>query len=119
MTTAQIQAVMIFSAILCGFLSAGYMYRTVAGLFMPGLRKALSFIAIGLVCFTFGVLLAAFIIFSGELGVAGLISPYINALSIVFYVLYIAGSVLVLVGAKRFALRPAKETVDVSLQEVR
>lgn len=117
MTTAQIQGIMIYSSVLCGVLSAGYMYQSVIDIFMPGLRKALRLIALGLVCFTFGVLLAAFIIFSPELGVS--IDPhYINILSAGFYMLYIIGSILVIMGARRFALRPAKKTVDVSLQKV-
>jgi len=53
------------------------------------------------------------IIFNPELGYP--LSPYTNALSALFYLLFIAGSVLILLGGRQFTARPAKKVVDVSL----
>ncbi len=109
---------MIFVAVICGVFSAGYMYESVIKIFMPGLRKALRLIALGLTCFTFGVLLASLLVYSPELGVAISVSPYANLLSAVFYLIYILGSLLVFLGSRQFNARPARGVVDVSLNKL-
>jgi hypothetical protein len=40
-------------------------------------------------------------------------------MSILFYVLFLVGSVLILLGGRQFTARPAKKVVGVSLQEVK
>ena len=116
MTTPEIQAVMIFSAVIVGVVSAGYLYQSVSP-FLTALRKAMRLIAFGMLLITFGVLTAASIIFNPELGYP--LSPYTNALSALFYLLFIAGSILILLGGRQFTARAAKKVVDVSLQEVK
>ena len=117
MTIDKLQALLIFFAVMCGVLSAGYMYQSVVGIFFPALRKALRYIALGMVSFTVGVFLAAMIVFSSQLGLTS-IAPYENALSAGFYILYIIGSILIVIGARQFAFRPAKKVADVSLQQI-
>ena len=109
---------MIFSAVSCGVLSADYMYRTVIEIFMPSLRKALRLVALGMLCFTFGVLLAALIVYSDQLGISSTVAPYASFLSAIFYILYIIGAVLVIVGSRGFSMRPAKKAADVSMGTV-
>ena len=116
MTANQLQAALIFFAVMCGIVSAGYMYQSVVGIFFPALRNALRYIALGMVSFTFGVFLAAIVIFSSELGLS--IASYVDLLSAGFYILYIVGSILIVIGARQFAFRPAQKVADVSLQQL-
>ncbi len=115
MTTADIQAIMIFSAVIVGVVSAGYLYQSVSP-FLSALRKAMRLISFGMLLITFGVLTAASIIFSPELGYP--LSAYQNALSILFYLLFIIGSILILLGGRQFTARTPKKVVDVSLGSV-
>lgn len=104
---------MIFSAVIVGVTSAGYLYQSVSPL-LGGIRKALRLFSFGMLLITFGVLVAASIIFSPNLGFP--LSPYTNALSALFYLLFIAGSVLILLGGRQFNSRRPSKVVDVSLQ---
>ncbi len=116
MTNSQIQAIMIFSAVIVGVSSAGYLYQSVSPL-LGGIRKALRLFSFGMLLITFGVLVAASIIFSPNLGFP--LSPYTNALSILFYVLFIAGSILILLGGRQFNSRRPHKVVDVSLGSIK
>ena len=113
MTNAQIQAVMIFSAVIVGVTSAGYLYQSVSP-FLTALRKALRLISFGMLLITFGVLVAASIIFSPQLGYPP--PSYQLVLSVLFYVLFIIGSILILLGGRQFTGRTPKKVSDVSLQ---
>jgi hypothetical protein len=115
MNSAEIQAVMIFSAVIVGVTSAGYLYQSVSPL-LGGIRKALRLFSFGMLLITFGVLVAASIIFSPNLNFGFPLSPYQNALSILFYLLFIAGSILILLGGRQFNSRRPAKVVDVSLQ---
>ena len=107
---------MIFSAVIVGVTSAGYLYQSVSPL-LGGLRKALRLFAFGMLLITFGVLVAASIIFSPDMGYS--ISPYQDYLSILFYVLFIAGSILILLGGRQFNSRRPSKVVDVSLGSIK
>jgi hypothetical protein len=116
MTTIQIEAVTIFSAVIIGVISAGYLYQSV-GPFLSVLRKATRLISFGMLLITFGILVSTTVIFSPELGYP--LSPYHTALSILFYLLFMAGSIFILLGGRQFTSRSPKKVVDVSLQEVK
>jgi hypothetical protein len=60
------------------------------------------------------VLLAAFISYEEQ---QGLILYFYNLpLQALFYVIYIIGSLMIMVGARKFTYRPHADVVDVSLQ---
>ena len=99
----QLQLVLIFIAVITGVLAAGYLYQS-ADIFVNLLRKPLRLISSGMLVITGGVLLAAFISYEAQLGVAFFF--YNIPISAFFYVLYIAGSVLILLGARQFTYRP-------------
>jgi C4-dicarboxylate transporter len=101
----QIQLVLIFIAVICGMVSAGYLYQS-ADIFVNLLRKPLRLISSGMLVITAGVLLAAFISYESQLGVVYLV--YGVPISAFFYVFYIIGSVLILLGARQFTYHPVK-----------
>jgi len=106
MTTPEIQAIMIFSAVIVGVISAGYLYQSGEPV-LTALRKAMRMIAFGMLLITFGVLVAASIIFSPELVIH---CRHIRMPCRCFlYLLFIAGSILILLGGRQFTARPARK----------
>ena len=109
----KIQLIIIFVAVICGVLSAAYFYLS-AGIFMNLLRRPLQLISSGMFLIALGVLLAAFISYEANLGVA-VIFFGIPA-SVFFYILYIIGSITIAFGARQFATHPSSNNVvDVSM----
>ncbi len=100
----QLQLMLIFVAVICGVVSAAYLYQS-ADIFVNILRKPLRLISSGMLVITAGVLLAAFISFESQIG--RVFFFYNVPISAFFYVLYIIGSVLILLGARQFTYRPA------------
>lgn len=90
-------------AIIIGVISTGYFYHS-AGIFVDLLKKPLRLISSGMMLMTFGILLAVFISYSSSLGIVTLI--YGVPVQALFYLLYIVGSIMILAGARQFAMRP-------------
>ncbi len=115
MTSDQYELVLIFIAVIVGVITAAYIYLSAES--FPRLRlfqSSLKYIALGMFIIAIGVLLAAFISYEAKQGFDLLL--YGVPLQAFFYVLYIIGSVFILMGARRFTARPKEQVVDVSLQ---
>lgn len=107
--------VLIFTAVIVGVVSAAYFYLS-AGIFMDMLKRPLKLISSGMFVIAIGVLLAAFISYEGDHGYVLIF--YNVPLSAYFYILYIIGSLMIALGARRFTHKP-KGVVDVSLGSVK
>lgn len=114
MSMNQTLLILIFAAVMTGVVSAAYLYETVGGM-LNLLKKPLRTIATGMFVMAVGVLLAAFISYESSLGVELAFNGM--PLSAYFYVLYIIGSLFILVGSRGLGSRIPKKTVDVSLGE--
>lgn len=115
MTPDQYELVLIFVSVIIGVLSAAYIYVSAES--FPRLRlfqSSLKYIALGMFIIAAGVLIAAFINYEAKQGFDLLL--YGVPLQAFFYVLYIIGSILILIGARRFTARPKDAVVDVALQ---
>ncbi len=114
MTPDQYEIILIFVSVIVGVISATYFYTSAQS--FPRLRlfqSSLKYIATGMFIITLGVLLAALINYESKLGFDLLL--YGVPLQAVFYILYIIGSVLILVGTRKFTYRPKEGIVDVSM----
>ncbi|MDE2037839.1 MAG: hypothetical protein KGI69_01275 [Patescibacteria group bacterium] len=111
----QIQLILIFAAVIVGVVSAAYLYQTV-GAFMPGLKKPLRTMALGMFIIVLGVILGAFIAYESSRGLD--FAFYGVPLSAYFYVFYILGSIVIALGARGLVVRPRSKVADVSLQRV-
>lgn len=113
--TNQLELVLIFAAVIIGVVSATYFYFSTA-IFMDLLRRPLKLISSGMFVIAIGVLLAAFISYESSLGLT--ISFYGLPLQLIFYLLYIIGSVMIALGARRFTAHPKEKVADVSMQKI-
>ena len=77
---------------------------------MKLLRRPLRLISSGMFIVTLGVLLAAFISYEAQYGYTFV--SYGVPISVFFYILYIIGSVMIALGARRLVSRPSNKTVD-------
>jgi hypothetical protein len=99
----QFELGLIFFSVLCGVLSATYLYQS-ADIFVTMLKRPLKFISAGIMTIAAGVLLAAFISYESQLG---LTFVYFGIpLQAIFFLLYITGSIFIFVGARQFVHRP-------------
>lgn len=115
MTPDQYELILIFVAVIVGVVTAAYFYLSAEGFARLRLfQSSLKYIATGTFIIALGVLLAAFITYEAKLGFD--LFLYGVPLQAIFYILYIIGSVLILMGARRFTSRPRGSVVDVSLQ---
>lgn len=114
--TDQLELIFIFFSVIIGVVAAAYFYIS-AGVFvhLNLLQRSLQFIASGMFIITIGVLMAAFISYQDKQGLVLIF--YGLPLQVLFYILYIIGSVLILIGSRGFTHRSHKNNVvDVSLQ---
>src|SRR4051812_41709534 len=102
---SQIELIMIFSSVIFGVIAAAYFY-TSAGIFMDLLKRPIRLIASGMLVISIGVLVAAWISFEQTQGYDMIL--YGIPVAAYFYVLYIVGSILILLGARKFTHRPEK-----------
>ncbi|OHA16438.1 MAG: hypothetical protein A3C79_02340 [Candidatus Taylorbacteria bacterium RIFCSPHIGHO2_02_FULL_45_28] len=112
----QYELIFIFASVIIGVVSASYFYIS-AGVFdrLNLLQRPLKWIAAGMFIIAIGVLMAAFISYEAKLGFELIF--YGLPLQVLFYILYIIGSLMILIGARRFTHRSLKDNVvDVSLQ---
>ena len=112
--TNQLELILIFLAVIIGVVSAAYLYVS-AGIFMDLLKRPLKLISGGMLVIAIGVLLAAFISYESNLGVS--VSLYGLPLQAAFYLLYIIGSILIVLGARKFTAHPKSQVADVSMQQ--
>ena len=110
----RFQLILIFFAVMFGVVSAAYFYQS-AGIFMELLKKPLKLIATGMFIIAIGVMIAAVISYESSLGYV--LALYGVPLTAYFYILYIVGSIFILVGARNFTKRPSQKVVDVSMQQ--
>lgn len=102
----KLQLVLTFGAVIIGVLTAAYLYQS-ADIFVNLLRKPLHYISLGMFIITIGVLLAAFISYEAQFGIVFVIGRV--PIAALFYILYIIGSILIFIGARKFSYRPVKE----------
>ena len=117
MTPDQYELILIFVSVIVGVITATYFYLSAES--FPRLQlfqSSLKYLATGTFIIALGVLLAAFITYEAKQGFD--LFLYGVPLQAVFYILYIIGSVLILLGARKFTYRPKQAVVDVSLQKV-
>ncbi|MEK7641755.1 MAG: hypothetical protein AAB365_02055 [Patescibacteria group bacterium] len=115
MTPDQYELILIFISVIVGVITAAYFYISAES--FPRLRlfqSSLKYIALGMFVIASGVLLAAFISYEAKQGFD--LFLYGIPLQAFFYVLYIFGSISILIGARKFTARPKESVVDVSLQ---
>ncbi len=95
---ALIQQILIILTVLLGGAAISYFYFSV-DIFMNILKKPLKMISAGMLIINVGVVLVIFLTFndSNEVGFYGL------PLSSLFYLLYFAGSLMVIYGSRQFA----------------
>ncbi|MDE1975393.1 MAG: hypothetical protein KGI49_02710 [Patescibacteria group bacterium] len=111
----QIQLILIFAASIIGVVSAAYLYETV-DTFMPGLKKPLRTMAIGMFVIVLGIILGAFISYESSLGAE--FALYGVPLPAYFYIFYIIGFAIISFGARGLVSRPSRGVADVSLKKV-
>lgn len=113
--TAQYELVFIFVSVIIGVIAAAYFYIS-AGAFenLHLIQRPLKWIAAGMFIITIGILMAAFISYEEAQGLQ--LFFYGFPLQVVFYFVYIIGSIMIFFGARQFTYRPHGGIVDVSLQ---
>ncbi len=108
----QFELIFIFAAVIIGVISAAYLYVS-AGIFLDLLKRPLKLISSGMFVIAIGVLLAAFISYESNLGFT--VWLYGLPLQILFYLLYIIGSIMIVLGARKFTTHPKQKVADVSM----
>jgi hypothetical protein len=103
--TATLELLLIFGAVICGVLSAAYLYE-ISSSFTIILGGAIKWIAGGMMIIAAGVLIAAYISYAERLGAT--IYLYGMPLQAYFFILYIVGSICIAVGAKKFVTNPVR-----------
>ncbi len=112
--TNTAELILVFVAVMVGVISAAYFY-TSTDIFNALLKRPLKLISTGMFIISIGVLLAATISYEASLGIN--LFFYGFPLSAYFYVLYIIGSIMILLGARKFTHKATVKVVDVSMQE--
>lgn len=114
---AQYELIFIFFSVIVGVVSAAYFYLS-TGAFdnLHLLQRPIKWIAGGIFLIAIGVLMAAFISYEEQQGYQ--LYFYDLPLQVLFYIIYIIGSIMILVGARKFTASPRESVVDVSLQKV-
>jgi hypothetical protein len=114
---AQYELIFIFFSVIVGVISAAYFYLS-AGAFdhLHLLQRPIKWIAAGIFLIALGVLMAAFISYEEQQGFQ--LYFYQMPLQVLFYVIYIIGSLAILLGARQFTYHPRAhgDVVDVALQ---
>ena len=100
----QLQLIYIFGAVIFGLLSGAYFYAS-TDIFLNFIKQPFKYIATGIMCISAGVLLAAVITFGAGRGVEYVF--YGIPLTVFFYILYIVGSLFIILGAEKFTKRPS------------
>jgi len=100
---SDIKLVAVISAVIIAAFSIAYLYFS-ADIFVNVLRKPLRLISWGMYCLDFGVLLVTIVSYEAAnghyLSLAGI------QLGVFFYLFYVVGSVLIILGAREFKHSP-------------
>jgi hypothetical protein len=103
MTVDTFELVLIFAAVIIGVVSATYLYQS-AGIFVSILGRPIKLMSSVMFIIAVGVLLAAVVSYEASNGIQ--LFLYGLPLQAVFYVFYIIGSVMILLGARKFSYKP-------------
>ena len=87
-------------------LSIGYLYLS-ANIFVNALKKPIRLVSLGMFLIDLGVLLVGLVSYETYKGFD--LSFFDISLSQYFYILYVAGSIFVILGARKFSHRPNEE----------
>lgn len=99
----KFELIFIFFSVICGVVAATYFYQS-TDIFISSLKKPLRMISSGMIIMSLGVLLAAFISYESK---AGLVFTFYGIpFEAFFYLMYIIGSIVILLGARRLVSRP-------------
>jgi len=101
--SALTQQILIILTVIVGGAAISYFYFSV-DIFMSILKKPLKMISAGMLAINIGVALVVFLAFNGtsDVGLHGL------PLSSLFYILYFAGSIMVIYGSRQFTHRSTR-----------
>lgn len=103
MTIQNLELILIFISIIIGMISLGYFYQS-SSIFVSLLKRPLQLISGGMMLMMLGVLVAAFISIAEMNGVAILIVGF--PIQVLFYLVYIVGSIIIFMGARQFVHKP-------------
>ena len=98
-----LKTILIISAVIIAAFSIEYLYLA-ANIFVDVLKRPIKMISWGMFCIDLGVLLVTIISYESIQGVD--LSLFNIPLSAYFYLLYVIGSVLVIIGARQFKRSP-------------
>lgn len=94
---------LVLFAMIVGLLSAVYFYQS-TDIFVSVLQKPLKYISTGVIMIILGIFLAVFI--SYEYNMGNIVYLYTLPLNLFFFILYIVGSILIFIGARKFSIKP-------------
>lgn len=97
------ELVLILFSLIVGLLSALYFYQS-TDIFTSILQRPLKYISTGVIMIILGIFLAVFIAFEQSLGRA--VFVYTVPLEVLFFLLYIVGSIFIFMGARQFSHKP-------------
>ncbi len=103
MTLQNLELILIFVSIIIGMVSLGYFYQS-SSIFVSLLKRPLQLISAGMMLMMLGVLIAAFISIAEMDGVVLSIAGL--PIQVLFYLIYIVGSVIIFLGARQFVHKP-------------
>ena len=97
------ELVLILFSLIVGLLSALYFYQS-TDIFTSILQRPLKYISTGVIMIILGIFLAVFIAFEQSIG--RVVFIYTVPLEVLFFLLYIIGSVFIFIGARQFSHKP-------------
>jgi uncharacterized protein YacL len=102
----NIQFILVLFSLIVGITSAVYFYQA-SEIFVNFLQKPLKLISSGMITISFGILIAVFISFYQTQGYP--ITLLNLPVSVLFFLMYIIGSLMILSGARQFSRKPASK----------
>ena len=99
----NLELVLVLFAMIVGLISSLYFYQS-ADIFVISLQKPLKYISTGITMIILGIFLAVFISF--EYSIGNIIYVYTLPLNFIFFLLYLIGTLLIFIGARKFSHRP-------------
>lgn len=99
----ELKLILVIAAVILAAFAIAYLYFS-ANIFVNLLKRPIKLISWGMLCLDVGVLLVT--LFSYEAIIGNEIRIFGYSLAVFFYVFYVAGSVLVVLGARQFKRRP-------------
>lgn len=103
MITNPFELVLILFSLIVGMLSALYFYQS-TDIFTSVLQKPLKYISTGVIMIILGIFLAVFMAFEHSIG--RVVFVYTVPMEVLFFLLYIMGSIFIFMGARQFSHKP-------------